>query len=217
MNKTVLIIDDDNMLRTTLARGLRTNGFNVLTACNACDGGEILARIRVDAIVLDRMMMGTDGLSFLKNLRAMGNNTPTIMLTAMGGPENAIDGLVGGADDYMAKPFQLRELILRINNITRHGDIYTPQMPKGLILTDNEFFVKSPDGETRILALSGEEKKLLANLTCPVGNIVAAAPMVAKRLRNKLNGVLSHIDIVTVRSRGYKLVCSIPENKTKAE
>ena len=217
MNKTVLIIDDDDMLRTTLARGLRANGFNGLTAHSANDGGERLARVRVDALVLDRMMTGMDGLTFLKKLRAMGNNTPTIMLTAMGGPENAIDGLVGGADDYMSKPFQLRELILRINNITRHGDTYSPQMPDGLILTNDEFFVKTPDGETRILALSGEEKKLLANLTCPVGNIVAAAPMVAKRLRNKLNDVLSHIDIVTIRSRGYKLVCSAPGNKTKAE
>ena len=217
MNKIVLIIDDDDMLRNTLARGLRTNGFDVLTAQNANNGNEILSRITVDAIILDRMMMGMDGLSFLKNLRAAGNNTPTIMLTAMGGPENAIDGLVGGADDYMSKPFQLQELILRINNITKHGSTATPKMPAGLILTDNEFFVRAPNGNMRILALSGEEKKLLANLTCPVGNVVAAAPMVAKRLRNKLNGVLSHLDIITVRSRGYKLVCSNAPQTTKAE
>lgn len=208
MNKTVLVIDDDDMLRTMLARGLRANGFNVLTAHNATDGNEVLARIRVDAIILDRMMMGIDGLTFLKNLRTMGNNTPTIMLTAMGGAENAIAGLVGGADDYMSKPFQLQELILRINNITRHTEVEHPKMPDGLVLTDDEFFVKLSNGEMRLLALSGEEKKLLTNLTCPVGNIVAAAPMVAKRLRNKLNGVLSHLDIITVRSRGYKLVCS---------
>lgn len=217
MNKTVLVIDDDDMLRTTLARGLRANGFNVLTAGCANDGGEILGRILVDAIILDRMMTDMDGLTFLKKLRAAGNNTPTIMLTAMGGAENAIEGLVGGADDYLAKPFQLRELILRINNITRHARGTTPKMPDGLVLIDNEFFVQSPNGETRILALSGEEKKLLLNLTCPVGNIVAAAPMVAKRLRNKLNSVLSHLDIVTIRSRGYKLVCSNPDCTTKAE
>ena len=217
MNKTVLVIDDDDMLRNTLARGLRTNGFNVLTAQNANNGNEILTRISVDAIVLDRMMMGMDGLTFLKNLRAAGNKTPTIMLTAMGGPENAIDGLVGGADDYMSKPFQLQELILRIHNITKHGTTAAPKMPDGLILTDDEFFVRAPNGDMRILALSGEEKKLLANLTCPVGNIVAAAPMVAKRLRNKLNGVLSHLDIITVRSRGYKLVCSNAPQTTKAE
>ncbi|MBQ6736468.1 MAG: response regulator transcription factor [Alphaproteobacteria bacterium] len=217
MNKTVLVIDDDDMLRTTLARGLRANGFNVLTAGCANDGGEILGRILVDAIILDRMMTDMDGLTFLKKLRAAGNNTPTIILTAMGGAENAIEGLVGGADDYLAKPFQLRELILRINNITRHARGTTPKMPDGLALIDNEFFVQSPNGETRILALSGEEKKLLLNLTCPVGNIVAAAPMVAKRLRNKLNSVLSHLDIVTIRSRGYKLVCSNPDCTTKAE
>ena len=90
-------------------------------------------------------------------------------------------------------------------------------MPDGLVLTDDEFFVKLPNGEMRLLALSGEEKKLLTNLTCPVGNIVAAAPMVAKRLRNKLNGVLSNLDIVTIRSRGYKLVCSTQDRKTEAE
>lgn len=217
MNKTILVVDDDNMLRATLARGLRTAGFNVLTAESAAFAREILQRISVDAIVLDRMMVGTDGLTFLKELRATGNNTPTIMLTAMGGAENAIDGLVGGADDYMAKPFQLRELILRINNITRHGITTTPKMPDGLVLNGDEFFVRSPDGDMRILALSGEEKKLLANLTCPIGNIVAAPPMVAKRLRNKLNGVLSNLDIVTIRSRGYKLVCSTMDCETKAE
>ena len=217
MNKTVLVIDDDDMLRNTLARGLRMNGFNVLTAQNASDGNEILNRIKVDAIVLDRMMMGMDGLTFLRNLRAGGNKTPTVMLTAMGGAENAIAGLVGGADDYMSKPFQLQELILRINNITRHTEVEHPKMPDGLVLTDDEFFVKLPNGEMRLLALSGEEKKLLTNLTCPVGNIVAAAPMVAKRLRNKLNGVLSQLDIITVRGHGYKLVCSNAQKTIKAE
>lgn len=218
MNKTVLIIDDDDMLRTTLAHGLRTNGFFALTAWSAENAREILGRISVDAIILDRMMSGMDGLTFLKELRASGNNTPTIMLTAMGGPENAIDGLVGGADDYISKPFQLRELVLRIENIIRRTpDVNTPKMPDGLVLSDDEFFVQGPGGEMQIIALSGEEKKLLANLTCPMGNIVAAPAMVAKRLRNKLNNVLSNLDIVTIRSRGYKLVCSTPDCKTKAE
>lgn len=217
MNKTVLIVDDDDMLRTTLARGLRINEFNVITAKSAEMAGEILQRVSVNAIVLDRMMGGMDGLTFLKDLRNSGNTTPTIILTAMGGPENAVDGLSCGADDYLAKPFQLRELVLRINNITRHAVNVAPKMPQGLVLSENEFFVKSPDGEMRILALSGEEKKLLTSLTCPVGNIVAAAPMVAKRLRNKLNSVLSNLDIVTIRSHGYKLVCSNDENKIKAE
>lgn len=217
MNKTIIIIDDDDILRGTLARGLRMAGFNVIGARSAEEGAEILARITVDAIILDRMMTGMDGLTFLKKLRATGNNTPTIMLTAMGGAENAIAGLTGGADDYLAKPFKLQELILRLNNITRHNIENAPQMPDGLILNEDEFFIKSPDGEMRILALSGEEKKLLTSLTCPVGNIVAAAPMVAKRLRGKINSVLSNLDIVTIRSRGYKLVCSTTGRETTKE
>lgn len=205
INKTVLIIDDDDMLRRSLARGLQTNGFNTLTAPSAEYATQILARMTVDAIILDRMMTGTDGLTFLKTLRHNGNATPTIMLTAMTGPENAIDGLSGGADDYLAKPFQIQELILRLNNILRKSGHTNAKMPSGLIYTDDEFFVQN--GPTpQLLALSGEEKKLLLNLTRPMGNISPASPMVAKRLRNKLNIVLSNLDIITIRGRGYKLV-----------
>ena len=221
MNKTVLIIDDDDMLRKTLARGLRDNAFNVLSASCAADGDEILSRITVDAIILDRMMGGMDGLTFLQTLRSRGITTPVIMLTAMGGAENAIDGLAGGANDYLAKPFQLRELILRLNNIIKN----TPRtdnttLPNGLIYTDDEFFIKNPhdsDKTPRILPLSGEEKKLLRNLTTPMGNIAPAAPMVAKRLRNKLNVVLSDTDIITVRGRGYKLIHMQPAQENNGE
>lgn len=206
MNKVILIIDDDDILRKTLAHGLRDNGFNVLTAASAESGDDIISRINVDAIILDRMMTGTDGLTFLKQLRTNGNSTPIIMLTAMGGAENIIDGLSGGANDYLAKPFQLRELVLRLNNIIKKDRDETGKMPNGLVFTDGEFFITSRDKNLRILPLSGEEKKLLRNLITPIGNIVPAAPMVAKRLRNKLNGVLSDTDIITIRGRGYKLV-----------
>jgi DNA-binding response OmpR family regulator len=204
MTKTVLIVDDDDILRNTLARGLRNDGFYILTANSAENATDVLNRISVDAIVLDRMMTGMDGLSFLKQLRASGNQTPTIMLTAMTGPENAIDGLSGGANDYMAKPFQIRELILRLNNIIKPTNI---TMPTGLALINNDFFATAPDTrEQKLLALSGEEKKLLHSLTHPIGNIVSASPMVAKRLRNKLNVVLSTLDIITIRGQGYKLI-----------
>jgi DNA-binding response OmpR family regulator len=205
MNKTVLIIDDDNILRNTLSKGLRSDGFNVLTAQSAEHGNEILSRISVDAIVLDRMMGGMDGLTFLQKLRAQGNKTPVIMLTAMTGPENTIDGLIGGANDYLAKPFQMRELVLRLHNIIPRAPTTSSQLPLGLSLVDNEFFV-TKNGTTSILALSGEEKRLLQNLTCPVGNIAPASPMVAKRLRSKLNIVLSDLDIITIRGQGYKLI-----------
>lgn len=205
MNKTILIIDDDDVLRNTLARGLRNEKFNVLTASSAEEAGDILKRVSVDSIVLDRMMTGIDGLSFLKQLRSNGNNTPVIILTAMSGPENAIDGLSGGANDYLAKPFQLRELVLRLNNLIKTTDSTEIKLPDGLIFLEGEFFVQD-DKNPKIIGLSGEEKRLLQQLVTPVGNIVHAAPMVAKRLRNKLNVVISSIDIITVRGLGYKLV-----------
>ena len=204
MNKTILIIDDDDILRDALARGLRNEGFSVISANSAENASDILNRISVDGIVLDRMMTGMDGLTFLKQLRKSGNATPTIMLTAMTGPENAIDGLSGGANDYLAKPFQIRELILRLNNMMRTNTNHPQKMPTGLTLVDDEFFVNAPT--PHILALSGEEKKLLMNLISPIGNIVPAAPMVAKRLRNKINIVLSNLDIITIRGQGYKLI-----------
>ena len=150
-------------------------------------------------------MTGTDGLTFLKHLRKSGNNTPVIMLTAMSSTDDTIDGLSGGADDYMSKPFQIRELVLRINNITKHLTTTTTITPSGLIFENNDFFANK-NNEKQILSLSNEEKKLLQNLISPMGNIAPASPMVAKRLRNKLNIVLSNLDIITIRGRGYKLV-----------
>ena len=204
MNKTVLVIDDDEALNKTLARGLRADGFDAISAFSAEEGALVLARLRVDAIVLDRMMTGMDGLTFLQDLRAGGDTTPVIMLTAMA-------GLSGGADDYLAKPFQLRELILRLNNIIKA----TPnslKTPDGLIYADDEFFVKSGE-KSQLFALSGEEKKLLLHLMSPVGNVVSASPMVVKRLRAKLNGVLSNLDIITIRGQGYKIIDNAAHNK----
>lgn len=207
MTKNILVVDDDKILRESLARGLRNAQFNVITAESAEFATEVLSKISVDAIVLDRMMDGMDGLSFLRQLRLNGNDTPVIMLTALSGPENAIDGLSGGANDYMQKPFQLQELILRLNNIIKFSPVAKEKTDNyfGLIFTDGEFFVKK-GGKNNLLSLSSEEKKLLQNLTNPIGNVVTATPMVAKRLRNKINGVLSDIDIITVRGMGYKII-----------
>ena len=208
MTKNILVVDDDKILRNSLGIGLRKAGFNVITADSAEYATEILSRITPDAIVLDRMMDSMDGLTFLKQLRINGNDTPVIMLTAMSGAENTIDGLSGGANDYMSKPFQLQELVLRLNNITKASQKTTKsnEISFGLVFADGEFFIKDENGQNKLLSLSAEEKKLLQNLISPIGNIVSATPMVAKRLRNKINGVLSDIDIITVRGMGYKII-----------
>jgi len=205
MKKTILIIDDDDLLRGSLAKGLKSESFAVITAESAETATEILKRVSVDAIVLDRMMVGIDGLTFLKEQRASGNKIPVIMLTALSGPENAIVGLSGGADDYLAKPFQLKELVLRLKNIMRQSESEFSKergaLPKGLAFSDNEFYINS-----KLLGLSMAEKELLKDLTFPLGNIVPATPMVAKRMREKLLSVLQNVEMVTVRGKGYKLV-----------
>ena len=212
---TVLIIDDDDLLRKSLANGLHQYDFSVITAQSAEEGAKILTKLTVDAIVLDRMMTGIDGLTFLKKLRTSGNLTPVLMLTAMSGPENAIDGLSNGANDYLSKPFQLKELVLRLQNIIKQAPIKEYDLPDGLIFVDNEFFIKTSKSATnRLFSLSNEEKKLLHNLVTPVGNIVPASPMVAKRLRTKINSVLSTLDIITIRGRGYKLITTPTTEKT---
>ena len=208
MTKSVLIIDDDDMLRNTLATGLSRLDFDTITAQSAEEATKILERLAVDAIVLDRMMGGTDGLSFLKNLRKKNDTTPVIMLTALSGAENAIDGLSCGANDYMSKPFKLQELVLRLNNVIKNAPITSNEDTNslGLIFNGEDFFVLDKSGQRKLLSLSKGEKKLLQNLTNPVGNTVSATPMVVKRLRNKINGVLSDINIVTVRGTGYKII-----------
>ncbi|GHS98343.1 putative transcriptional regulatory protein PrrA [Bacteroidia bacterium] len=206
MQKTILIIDDDDALRNSLARGLKDAGFVVLTAGSAEDGTEILKRIAADAIVLDRMMGRKDGLTAMREWRAAGDLTPVLMLTAMSGAENAIAGLEGGADDYLAKPFQLRELILRLNRIMRESAKKTGNLPSGMLLIENEFWINN-----KLLALSLAEHDLLRALTSPIGAAAAAAPMVAKRLRAKLSAALPGIEMMTVRGRGYKIVVKSEE------
>ena len=153
MTKSILIIDDDDMLRNTLAVGLRKLDFDAITASSAEQASKILERISVDAIVLDRMMEGQDGLSFLKKLRSDNNNTPVLILTAMSGPENAIDGLSGGANDYMSKPFKLQELVLRLNNIIKNRPVAPDDSTvlTGLIFSGEDFFVLNKPGEKQVL------------------------------------------------------------------
>jgi len=206
MNKTILIIDDDKALCASLAKGLRAAGFAAIIANGADQADEIMKRIVPDAIVLDRMMVGTDGLTALSTWRARGMTTPVIMLTALSGPANAIDGLTVGADDYLSKPFQLKELILRLYNIMRISAVTAIALPDGLILADGEFYVNAPQTGNRLMALSSAEKELLAALTAPVGNVAVAPPMVAKRLREKISANLKNVDIITVRGKGYKIV-----------
>ena len=114
----ILVIDDDDRLRNLLCRFLRENGFLVTTAPSADGAREKMALVSFDLLILDLMMPGESGLEFAQQIR-MQNNVPILMLTAMGELEDRIVGLEKGADDYMVKPFEPRELLLRVRSILR--------------------------------------------------------------------------------------------------
>jgi len=115
----ILVVDDDQRLRDLLRRYLTDNGFNVYVAENAQSMNKLWLRERFDLLVLDLMMPGEDGLSVLRRLRGSNDATPIIMLTAKGEDVDRIVGLEMGADDYLPKPFNPRELLARINAVLR--------------------------------------------------------------------------------------------------
>jgi two-component system phosphate regulon response regulator OmpR len=115
----VLVVDDDARLRDLLRRYLGDNGCNVFVAENAQTMNRMWLRERFDVLVLDLMMPGEDGLSILRRLRGGNDRTPIVMLTAKGEDVDRIIGLEMGADDYLPKPFNPRELLARINAVLR--------------------------------------------------------------------------------------------------
>jgi len=119
MNKNIfhiLIVDDDDRIRDLVKQYLEKNDFLVTTARDAADAKKKLKIVKFDILVLDIMMPGESGLSLTKDIKK-NNPTPIILLTAKGEAQDRIEGLETGADDYLAKPFEPKELLLRINNI----------------------------------------------------------------------------------------------------
>jgi two-component system phosphate regulon response regulator OmpR len=126
MTPHILVVDDDTRLRDLLQKFLTENGYRVTTASEAKEAYRQISVFDFDLLVIDVMMPGQSGLEFTEKLRRE-SSVPILLLTAMGEPENRIDGFERGADDYLAKPFEPRELILRISAILRRiGESETP-------------------------------------------------------------------------------------------
>jgi len=129
----ILVVDDDNRLRSLLQRFLRDNNFYVSVAANAAEARERLQNYKFDILIVDIMMPEETGLEFLAALR-QESDVPVIMLTAMGETEDRITGLETGADDYLPKPFEPKELVLRIKSILRRTPQENPKQQEKLNL-----------------------------------------------------------------------------------
>ena len=114
----ILVVDDDERIRTLLAKYLSSNGFRVTKAADAAAARAALAGLEFDLLILDVMMPGETGFELARSLKGK-INAPIFMLTALGDPEQRVEGLEIGVDDYISKPFEPRELLLRIGNILR--------------------------------------------------------------------------------------------------
>ncbi|WP_029014277.1 response regulator [Niveispirillum irakense] len=218
----ILVVDDDTRLREALRRYLTQNGFLVATAQDAADARAKLAGLEFDLIVLDVMMPGESGLDLCRDLRRTGT-TPVLLLTARGEPEDRIAGLEAGADDYLPKPFEPRELVLRVQSILRRLPRPAGQ---GTVLTIGRWQFdpvreELRDGEETV-RLTSMESGLLRVLAAQPGTVFSREALVEKaavdagndrtidvqvtRLRRKLeDDPREPRYLLTVRGEGYVL------------
>lgn len=193
----ILIIDDDDRIRNLLEKYLIKNGFIVKSASDTMGAEKIMQKYIFDLIIVDNMMPNESGIEFLSKIRQNNNNTPAIMLTALGEIENRIEGLSAGADDYLSKPFEPKELVLRINNILKRVN----RTNNNNIVNFNDFSFNLNKNELYkndiLIKLTDTEIKIL-NIFITNSNIV----LTREDLCKMLNGIDERsIDVQITRLR----------------
>ena len=196
-----MVIDDDTRLRALLQRYLQENGFAVTTAKDAENARMFLSQYIFDLLIVDVMMPNETGLEFLQNLRKT-SQIPAIVLTAMGKTEDRISGLESGADDYLAKPFEPKELVLRINNILRR--IPQKTLAQNLLkIGDFTFDIKTNelrDKDGNIMHITPLEQTLLSILGKKNGQIFSREQL-AELLETGENSRSIDVQITRLRKK----------------
>ena len=204
----ILIVDDDERLRQLISRFLLEEGFRVTMAANADEARKRLAGVRFDLMVVDVMMPGESGLDLVRDLKLGSTPPPCLMLTAMGDPGQRLHGLESGADDYMTKPFEPRELSFRIKNILDRQPredtpvaTDTPASEASLIIFGPHRF----DLSRRLLTTAGKrqhlttaERKLLGCF-CDHHDSVLSREQISDLLEGQMEG--RSIDVAVARLR----------------
>ena len=203
-NPSILIVDDDVEILDLVAGFLERNGMQPHAAQSACDAERIMAGEQIDLIVLDLMMPGEDGLTICRRLRVDGEQITIIMLTAKGDPIDKIIGLESGADDYLAKPFEPRELVARINAVRRRTKNTSPITSEqtvtiGPLEVNFSTMVVKRDNET--LPLSSREFALLAVLLQSRGRPLTRAQIIDRVHGHDLAVTDRAIDVQVARLR----------------
>lgn len=222
----VLVVDDDRRLRELLARFLGDNGYRVTTAANAAEADTRLGNLVFDAIVLDVMMPGENGFDFARRFRGT-SAVPILMLTARADGKDRINGLEIGVDDYLAKPFEPRELLLRLGNILKRTVVVEAAQSgtRPDFVRFGPFLYGLTRGELRkgeeTIRLTEREREILTALAERAGEVVPREELAAQgsaandrtvdvqmnRLRRKIErDPADPLYLQTVRGVGYRLL-----------
>lgn len=219
----ILIIEDDPETLGFIARGLSEFGHQTVTSSDGRDGLFLATEGGFDALIVDRMLPGLDGLALVRALRAAGDTTPALMLTAIGGIADRVEGLEGGADDYLVKPFAFSELAARVQVLGRRqaAPAEPARMAAGDIVIDLHRRSVTRAGQRVIL--QPREFALLTELVRNAGRVMTRTMLLERvwdfdfdpktnivethlsRLRSKLNAGFETDAIETVRGAGYMI------------
>lgn len=218
----LLLAEDEKELSDALVTVLKHNNYSVDAVYNGEDALDYLNADNYDGAILDIMMPKMDGITVLKNVRASGNHIPIIMLTAKSEIDDCVTGLDNGADDYLTKPFSMKELLARIRAMTRRQEKTTDTVLSfGDITLDRATYQLSCGGQT--IRLASREYQMLEMLMVSPGQVISVDQFMDKiwgydsdaelnvvwvyisYLRKKLNGLGSKVSIKATRGLGYSL------------
>lgn len=225
----LLVVDDDRVIRQTLAKFLANNGYRVTTADQAKAARSKLDVLAFDLLILDVMMPGENGLELARAIRNGATNqdkaVPIIMLTARAEPTDRIAGLEMGADDYVPKPFEPRELVLRIGSILRRSAVMAMPVVEAVRFGDFHFHIGRAELKKgdEIIRLTDREREMLTLLAAKPGETVPRLDLAApggdinertvdvqvNRLRRKIEiDPANPVFLQTVRGFGYRLIAT---------
>jgi len=218
----LLLIEDDADVSRFIVKGLRESGHTVEHADNGRDGLFLAASENFDAIVLDRMLPGgMDGLKLLETLRATGNRTPVLFLSALAELDDRVKGLKAGGDDYLAKPFAYAELLARLEALARRGQSDAPTTKLRVADLEMDLLARTVRRAGRLIEVQPREFRLLEYLMRHAGQVVTRTMLLEavwdyhfdpqtnvidvhiSRLRQKIDKDFGIPLIHTVRNAGY--------------
>lgn len=220
----LLVVEDDRDVSAYIAKGLREHGHTVDTAYNGKDGLFMATTERYDAIILDRMLPEIDGMKLLKTLRGADNDTPVLILSALGEVDDRVEGLKAGGDDYLVKPFAFVELLARLEVLARRGQ---PANHSEIVLTASDItmdvLARKVTRGTETIPLQAREFKLLEFLLRHKNQVVTRTMLLEhvweyhfdpqtnvidvhiSRLRQKIDRDPANSLIKTIRGAGYTI------------